>query len=169
MARAPPVRLVASLASGVLASRPSTGEPYLLWVRDGDLLGQPFDIDAGVLRGEAATIAQGVRVEESQRLTFASASRTGIVAWATATAANGVFALYSRDGRRVRTLDIPPGDLAQPALSPDGRRLLYLHVEKGQGSDLPARSRERSDAACIDHAGLQRATVVGARRPHHVL
>ena len=131
---APPVRLVASLASGVLASRPSTGEPYLLWVRDGDLLGQPFDIDAGVLRGEAATIAQGVRVEESQRLTFASASRTGIVAWATATAAKGVFALYSRDGRRVRTLDIPPGDLAQPALSPDGRRLLYLHVEKGQGS-----------------------------------
>ena len=25
-------------------------------------------------------------------------------------------------------------DLAQPALSPDGRRLLYLQVEKGQGS-----------------------------------
>ncbi len=131
---APPVRIVASLSSGVLASRPSTGEPYLLWVRDGDLLAQPFDIDAGVLRDEATTIARGVRVEESQRLTFASASRTGIVAWATATAADAIFALYSRDGRRVRTLDIPPGEIAQPALSPDGRRLLYLHVEKGQGS-----------------------------------
>ena len=131
---APPVRVVASLSSGVLAYRPSTGEPYLLWVRDGDLLAQPFDLDAGVLRGEATTIAKGVRVEESQRLAFASASRTGIVAWATAAAADGIFALYSRDGRRVRTLDIPPGEIAQPALSPDGRRLLYLHVEKGQGS-----------------------------------
>jgi hypothetical protein len=90
---APPVRVVASLSSGVLANRPSTGEPYLLWVRDGDLLAQPFDIDAGVLGGEATTIAKGVRVEESQRLAFASASRTGIVAWATASAADAVFAL----------------------------------------------------------------------------
>ena len=131
---APPVRVVASLSSGVLANRPSTGEPYLLWVRDGDLLAQPFDIDAGVLRGDATTIAKGVRVEESQRQAFASASRTGIVAWATANAADGVFALYSRDGRRVRTLDIAPGEIVEPALSPDGRRLLYMRVEKGQGS-----------------------------------
>ncbi len=131
---APPVRVVASLSSGVLANRPSTGQPYLLWVRDGDLLAQPFDIDAGVLRGDATTIAKSVRVEESQRLAFASASRTGIVAWATANAADGVFALYSRDGRRVRTLDIAPGEIVEPALSPDGRRLLYMRVEKGQGS-----------------------------------
>ena len=141
----------------------------LLWVRDGDLLGQPFDIDAGVLRGEAATIAQGVRVEESQRLTFASASRTGIVAWATATAANGVFALYSRDGRRVRTLDIPPGDL-RSACPLAGRPTAPVSAGgKGTGLDLPARSREWSDAAYIDHVRLQRATVVGARRPHRVL
>ncbi len=131
---APPVRVVASLSSGLLTSRPSTNEPYLLWVRDGELLAQPFDIDTGTLRGEASTIATGVRVEESQRLAFVSASRTGIVSWATASASNAVFVVYSRDGRRGRTLDIPPGDIGQPALSPDGRRLVYLRVEKGMGS-----------------------------------
>ena len=130
----PPIRVVPSLSSGVLATRPSTGAPYLLWVRDGDLLAQPFDIEAGTLTGEATTIANGVRVEESQRLMVATASRTGLVAWASARAAEQVFSLYSRDGRRVRTLDVPPGDISQPALSPDGRRLLYLRVEKGQGS-----------------------------------
>ncbi len=144
---APPVRIVPSLSSGILASRPSTGEPYLLWVRDGDLLAQPFDTDAGVLRGEATTIAKGVRVEESQRLSFATASRTGIVAWATANAGNAIFGLYSRDGRRARTVDIPAGEISQPVLSPDGRRLLYLRVEKGMGSiylhDLASGTSER--------------------------
>jgi hypothetical protein len=144
---APPVRVVASLSSGVLATRPSTGVPYLLWVRDGDLLAQPFDLEAGRLTGGAATIAKGVRVEESQRLTFASASRTGIVAWASASAAEHIFALYGRDGRRIRTLDIPPGRVAQPALSPDGRRLLYMRAEKGQGAihlhDLASGANQR--------------------------
>ena len=73
----------------MLANWPLTGQPFLLWVRDGDLLAQPFDIDAGVLRGDATTIAKSVRVEESQRQAFASASRTGIVAWGDGAAAEG--------------------------------------------------------------------------------
>ncbi len=131
---APPVRILSALSSAILATAPSTGATYLLWVRDGDLLAQPFDLKAGVLTGEARPIAKGVRVEASQRLTFASASRTGIIAWAAADAADAIFGLYDRSGRRLRALDIPPGEVAQPALSPDGRRLLYLQVEKGQGT-----------------------------------
>ena len=57
--RAPPVRLVGSLARPPGWPAIDRRARTLLWVRDGDLLGQPFDIDAGVLRGEAATIAQG--------------------------------------------------------------------------------------------------------------
>jgi eukaryotic-like serine/threonine-protein kinase len=144
---APAVRLVASLSSGLMATRPSTGAPYLLWARDGDLLAQPLDIEAGKLTGEATAIAKGVRVEESQRLAFAGASRTGIVAWASASAAEQIFALYNREGRRIRTLDIPPGRNAQPALSPDGRRLLYTRAEKGVGSihlhDLASGANQR--------------------------
>ena len=127
----PAVRLVSSLSSGVPALNPSTGELNVLWVRDGELLAQPLDVSASALRGEATAIARGVRVEESQRLTYATASHTGIIVWGTARAADRAFGLYGRDGRRIRGLDIAPGELAQPTLSPDGKRLLFIRVERG--------------------------------------
>ncbi len=130
---APPVKVVASLSSGVVATRPSDGALYLLWVRDDELLAQPFDAEAGTLTGETVTIARGVRVEGSQRLTFASASGTGVVAWAESRAAESRFGRYNRDGRRLGTLAIPPGDLSEPELSPDGRRLAFLQVNDGLG------------------------------------
>jgi serine/threonine-protein kinase len=124
-------RLVASLSSGLLAKRPASGEWYLLWVRDTDLLAQPFDLSSGMLSGDATKIAAGVRVEESQRLTYASASQNGHLAWATSKAAETVFAVYARDGRRLRVLDVPPGILRQPAYSADGTRVLFTRVEQG--------------------------------------
>ena len=129
----PPVRLIASLSSGFVASRPSDGATFLFWVRDGDLLSQAFDTEAGSLNGEIVTVARDVRVETSQRLAFASASSTGVLAWAGARAAEQTFARYSRDGRRIGALPIPSGDISQPALSPDGRRLAFLRVVDGAG------------------------------------
>ena len=129
------VRLVASLSSGILARHPVTGGWYLMWARDRDLLAQAFDVESLALSGDVTTIATGIRVEESQRLAYVSASLTGQLAWATSRAADNVLALYSRDGRRIRTLDIPPGKLVQPTLSPDGKRLLFTSVERG-GADI---------------------------------
>ena len=129
------VRLVASLSSGILARHPVTGGWYLMWARDQDLLAQAFDVESLALSGDVATIATGIRVEESQRLAYVSASLTGQLAWATSRAADNVLAMYGRDGRRVRTLDIAPGKLVQPALSPDGKRLLFTRVERG-GADI---------------------------------
>jgi serine/threonine protein kinase/Tol biopolymer transport system component len=129
---APPVRLVASLSSGTLTAHPITGELYLLWVRDGDLLAQRFDPDAVRLVGDITVITRDVRVEESQRLAYVSASANGVLAWATGRAATSVFALYGRDGRRQRVLDVRPGPrFNNPLLSPDGRHLLFQQVEKG--------------------------------------
>jgi len=129
------VRLVASLSSGILARHPLTGGWYLMWARDHDLLAQAFDLESLTLSGDVATIATGIRVEESQRLAYVSASLTGQLAWATSRAADNVLALYGRDGRRIRTLDIPPGKLVQPTLSPDGKRLLFTSVDRG-GADI---------------------------------
>ncbi len=127
----PAVRLVASLSSGLIATRPGSDETYLLWTRDNDLLAQRFDLASGMLSGEVARITPGVRVEESQRLTYASVSQNGHLAWATARAAETALAVYGRDGRRLRVLDIPSGVLHQPVLSPDGTRLLFIRVERG--------------------------------------
>ena len=128
-------RLVASLSSGILARHPVTRAWHLMWVREQDLLAQAFDLDSFALSGDVTTIATGIRVEESQRLSYVSASLTGQLAWATSRAAENVLALYGRDGRRLRTLDIDPAKLVQPALSPDGKRLLFTRVERG-GADI---------------------------------
>jgi hypothetical protein len=130
----PAIRLVASLSSGVPATSPTTGRTYLLWAQGEDLLVQPFDETSGALTGEARTIASGVRVDESQRQMMASVSSTGVLAWATARAADTVFSLFARDGRRIRQLDIPPGAIVQPTLSPDGGQLLFTRIDKGQGA-----------------------------------
>src|SRR5262249_6087711 len=60
-----------------------------------------------------------------------TASLNGLVAWAASRAAEYSFALIGRDGRRIRQLDIAPGDLSQQALSPDGTRLLFVRAERG--------------------------------------
>jgi Tol biopolymer transport system component len=127
----PAVRLIPSLSSGILARHPVSAGWYLMWARDDDLLGQPFDVTTGRLAGDVSTIARGVRVEESQRLLYASASRNGRLVWATSRAAETALSLFGRDGRRISVLDVPPGKLVQPALSPDGSRLLFTRVEQG--------------------------------------
>ena len=74
------------------------------------------------------------------------------LAWASARAATQVFSLYGRDGRRKRILDIPPGGrLDQPALSPDGRRLLFQRVVQGD-SDIQVHDLQ---------TGLTRPATVG--------
>ena len=130
-----PVRLVPALSSGILARHPVSGAWYLMWVRDDDLLAQEFDLGSGKLSGDVKTIAHDVRVEDSQRLTYASASLNGHLAWATSRASEFALALYGRDGRRIRMLSVPPGKIIQPQISPDGKRLLFTRVEQG-GADI---------------------------------
>ena len=127
----PPARVVASMSSGVYAL-PRAGYPgHLLWVRDGSLLAQPFDLDAGRLTGTATTIAADVRVQESQRALFASVSGDGVLAWATARAADNVVGWYNRQGLMTGGLEIEPGMIQQIALSPDGEQLLFSRPVQG--------------------------------------
>ena len=100
-------------------------------MRDGELLAQPLDIDAGTLTGEVATIASDVRVEESQRGLLASVSTTGTLVWASARAGNLTFAWYDRSGRRLDALPIAPGKIMQPRIAPDGARLAFTRAAGG--------------------------------------
>jgi eukaryotic-like serine/threonine-protein kinase len=143
----PAVRLVASFSSGFVATNTASNRSYLLWARDNDLLAQPFDVGTATLSGEAVKITGDVRVEESQRLTCASASRNGHLVWASARAAEIVLAVYARDGRRLRELEIPPGVYTQPTFSPDGTRVLFVRVDRGSADifvhDLGSGATER--------------------------
>jgi serine/threonine protein kinase/Tol biopolymer transport system component len=126
-----PVRLVTSISSGLYAPPRDDRPGSLLWVRDDELLAQPLDIEAGRLTGEVASIASDVRVEESQRGTFASVSDTGRIVWASARAAELTFAWYERSGRRLGALPIQSGKIMQPKISPDGRTLAFTRAVRG--------------------------------------
>jgi Tol biopolymer transport system component len=128
---AKPVRLVTSISSGLYAPARDGRPGSLLWVRDSELLAQPLDPEAGRLSGEVESIASDVRVEESQRGTFASVSDTGRIVWASARAAELTFAWYERSGRRLDALPIPSGKIMQPRISPDGRRLAFTRALGG--------------------------------------
>jgi len=125
------IRLVTTLASG-LSAPPRGGRPgHLLWVREDDLLAQPLDLEAGRLTGEVITVASDVRVEESQRVTFASVSANGRLVWASARAGDMQFSWHERSGRRLDVVPISRGKIVQPRISPDGRRLAFARVLGG--------------------------------------
>jgi serine/threonine protein kinase len=126
-----PVRLITSLSSAIFVAGTSAGTGRLLWVRDTDLLAQAFNPATGVLSGAVTTVATDVRVEDSQRLTFASASNDGTLVWASARAADFVLTWYNRDGKRMGQLPIAPGKVLQPALSPDGRKVAFTRAAGG--------------------------------------
>jgi len=127
----PPVRVVASMSSGIYAP-PHDGRPgYLLWVRDTNLLAQQLDPATGELEGSAAVIATDVRVEDAQRGLLASVSDSGVLAWAIARAADNVADWYDRQGLVTGRLDIEPGAIQQVALSEDGNRLLFSRPMQG--------------------------------------
>jgi len=129
--KTPPVRLVTSLSSGLYAPSRDGALGHVLWVRDGELLAQPLDIEGRRLTGDVRTIASDVRVEESQRGNFASVSTNGTIVWASATAADLELAWFSRDGRKLETLPIAPGKVMQPRISPGGRKLAFTRAGRG--------------------------------------
>jgi len=126
----PPVRLVTSLSSGQL-SLGDDGTPWLLWVREGELLAQRLDAEAARLTGEAVVVARGVRVEESQRGLLVSASRDGTLVWASDENIDQSLTRYSRAGQTLGPLNVAPGWLYYPRLSPDDRRLAYTRATRG--------------------------------------
>ena len=126
-----PVRLVTSLSSGLYAPARGDRPGHLLWVRDDDLFAQPLDIDSGRLTGEVKSVASDVRVEESQRGTFASVSDAGRLVWASARGGDFNFSWYERNGHRLGDLPIATGKIMQPRISPDGRKLAFTRAVGG--------------------------------------
>jgi Tol biopolymer transport system component len=129
--KTPPVRLVTSLSSGLYAPSNDGRSGHVLWVRDGELLAQPLDIEGRRLTGDVRTIASDVRVEESQRGNFASVSTNGTIVWASATAADLELVWFGRDGRKLETLPVAPGKVMQPRISPDGTKLAFTRAGNG--------------------------------------
>jgi serine/threonine protein kinase len=107
------------------ASSPSYAEGQLIYYQGGALWAVPFDSDKLQILGNPAEIETGVN--EENYIAQATASRTGVLAYAPGPAGNflrNIF-LVNRKGQEQK-VDVPPNDYVDPAFSPDGKRIAVV-------------------------------------------
>jgi eukaryotic-like serine/threonine-protein kinase len=111
---------VATVVAAESSSAYSLG--HLLFIRDGTLMAQPFDPNAGRLAGDATPIAEQVGTEPSRYASFA-VSPTGLLAYNRSDARSGsTLTWFDRSGQVAGTVGDPATYVA-PTLAPDDRRL----------------------------------------------
>jgi Tol biopolymer transport system component/predicted Ser/Thr protein kinase len=105
---------------------------YLLFLREGSLMAQPFDAKRLQLSGDGFPIVEHVQYDPLTASTAFSASDNGLLAYAAGTAGGQSQAVWvDRSGKQLDTLT-PPGALSSPRLSHDGRRVA-LAIQDSQG------------------------------------
>jgi Tol biopolymer transport system component len=112
--------------STVVAKESSEGryaEPgYLLFVREGNLMAQPFDASGAKTTGEAVPIAERVRFTAPRWSGNFSASQTGrLVFHAGGISRRTQLTWFDLDGKELAKVG-EPGNVASTSMSPDGLR-----------------------------------------------
>ena len=120
-------QLVAGRSNGAYAP-----PGYLLFVREGTLLAQPFDVARGEITGAAVPVADPVQTFPPVAIAAFSVSETGLLAYQPSTAGEASQAVWiDRAGRQSET-GIAAGPIGSLRLSHDGRRVAF-QVEDRQG------------------------------------
>jgi Tol biopolymer transport system component len=112
-----------SRAVFVPSSDRSTGQ--IVYLRDGNLMTQAFDISGLSLRGEPTIVAERIEIVNNVYGVF-SASTNGVLAYRATKPALALAVWVDRDGRQTPAIDTPLERTRYPALSPDGKRLALI-------------------------------------------
>jgi Tol biopolymer transport system component len=117
-------RLLAAASRAVYAS-----PGYLLYVREGTLLAQPFDAERLRFVGEAASIADDLLYFAPLGFADLSSSTTGVLVYQVAASASR-FVWYSREGTEGKPATTEGVYEPWFRLSPDGKRLAMTVVDR---------------------------------------
>jgi serine/threonine protein kinase/Tol biopolymer transport system component len=105
---------------------------HLLFVRQNELLAQPFDADRLSLSGAAVRVAAPVAVSPAISLASLAASPAGAIAYAASSVQSGQFVWVNRAGAKIEALGQPEQTpIAMASLSPDGRRIAFSRAVGG--------------------------------------
>jgi eukaryotic-like serine/threonine-protein kinase len=105
---------------------------WLLFLRQGTLVARQLDASTGVLVGDPVVVADSVASEPTLGVGAFSASRTGIVAYRSGTAAQRQLTWFDRTGKVVGVLgESDHGGQAAPVLAPDEKRAALFRTEQG--------------------------------------
>lgn len=106
---------------------------HLLFVRDGTLIAQPFDPDAGRLAGDSQPVASYVKAHTSSDAAF-DVSNNGVLIYRLAEGTPSLrLELHDRRGRALEVLT-PTGFYRHPRFSPDGQRIAVERLETGDAN-----------------------------------
>ncbi|HEV2615302.1 MAG TPA: protein kinase [Candidatus Acidoferrales bacterium] len=105
---------------------------YLLFVRDGTLMAQPFNAGKLRLSGDAMPIAENVAVNGIIRRGIFSISENGTLIYENTIRGGLQISWRDRSGEAISKTGTP-GDFGTPAISPDGSRVAISYAEPGKG------------------------------------
>ncbi|HET9793266.1 MAG TPA: protein kinase [Thermoanaerobaculia bacterium] len=105
---------------------------YLIFVKDGALLGQRFDSESGRVTGEPFSIAEQVRYFLTTGGAAFAVSRTGTLAYQSQGDVSQL-AWFDRTGRELGSVG-PHGRYVTVSISSDGRRALFDRARPGVGT-----------------------------------
>jgi Tol biopolymer transport system component len=116
-----------------VGSRVQYADPgYLVFAREGALLGLRFDPRSGRTAGEPFSIAGHVRYFLTTRSAAFALSRSGTLAYQSQEDVKRLV-WFDRTGRRLATVG-PPGRYLNVRISPDGRRAIFDRARESTGT-----------------------------------
>ena len=125
---------------------------WVLYLRGTTLLAQKLDLGAGKLTGEPLTVAQQVR--EGAASGHFSISPSGVLAYARDDGAYAHSVFEADRGGRPRGSAITSGPFCNPALSPDGQRLLLERgIPMGNAHEIWVRDLQRNTETKLTFGG----------------
>jgi Tol biopolymer transport system component len=127
--------LVASNSQPMYAPSADPSIGYLLFVRAGTLMAQPFDNRRLELKGQAVPVAEKVGENITGAVwVYFSASANDVLGFQRQWALKAQPTWYNREGKVIGTVGEPSLYLGAPVLSPDGTRLAVTKIT-GEGAD----------------------------------
>ncbi len=115
------------------ASNPQYASGYLFWVRDGNLLAQPFDASTGQLSGAPTPLADGVEYYNPRDIGNFSVSTGGTLAWRRSTFTPRQLVKIDQSGRELETYG-EPGLYILEDVDREGRQALLARLDSSQGT-----------------------------------
>jgi len=131
---------------GVSSNVAYTAPGYLLFVREANLLAQPFDASRREIRGEPVLVGDHVSYSGDFIYADFSASQDGVVVYKNSTVSSSKLLWYDRGGKAIGSV-VEPAYYRAPRLSPDGRRIAVMRLDsRTQYGDIWLYESERESA-----------------------
>jgi len=121
----------------VVDTAPVYAEPgYLVYMRDRNLVAQPFDAGSLAFKGDPITLPDTPGASQTTGYRTATASTNGMLAYMNGTVTNNKLTWFDRAGHVTGVVPVPAAQYQIPSLSHDERRVALDRVASPNETDI---------------------------------